>query len=268
MANPILSEKGFKRGLDESQAGWAAPDATMAAQGMAPPPAARTGERTMSANGTFARTAVLFVILLAGGAVGWSQTTVSSVGNIEMPTWSWIALFAGFAVAMVCAFVPKVSPFLAPVYAVLEGLFLGAISKAFELQWDGIVFQAILVTLGVFFTTLVLYVAGVVKVTRKFQAVVICATLGILLMYVTGAVMSIFGVDVMFWNEPNALGIIVSIAIAIVASLNLFLDYEFIRQASIAGAPKYMEWYGAFGITVTLVWLYLEVLRLLALIRQ
>ena len=142
------------------------------------------------------------------------------------------------------------------------------ISKAFESRWDGIVLQAILVTIGVFFVTLTLYVFDIVKVTRKFQMVVIGATGGIFVMYLFGLVMSLFGVDVMFWNQPSALGIAVSIGIAVVAALNLFLDYEFIRQATINGAPKYMEWYGAFGIMVTLVWLYLEMLRLLSKLRS
>jgi uncharacterized YccA/Bax inhibitor family protein len=266
VANPILSQKGFERGLSEGDAGWAAPTAAMATQGQGP--TARTGERTMTANGTFARTAFLFVIVLIGGAIGWSQTNVSPAGTVEIPAWAWVALFAAFAVAMVCIFVPKTSPFLSPVYAILEGLFLGVISKAFESQWDGIVFQAILATVGVFFVTLILYVTGVVKVTRKFQMVVIGATLGIFVMYLLGAVMSIFGADIVFWNEPSALGIGISIVIACVAALNLFLNYEFIRQASVGGAPKFMEWYGAFGIMVTLVWLYIEMLRLLALLRQ
>ena len=109
---------------------------------------------------------------------------------------------------------------------------------------------------------------GVVKVTRKFQMVVIGATFGILLLYGFGFLLSLFGVDVMFWNQPSALGIIVSVVICCVASLNLFLDYEFIRQASINGAPKYMEWYGGFGIMVTLVWIYIEMLRLLSLLRN
>jgi uncharacterized YccA/Bax inhibitor family protein len=169
---------------------------------------------------------------------------------------------------MVCVFKPKTSPFMAPLYAVVEGVFLGAISKAFEIQWDGIVFQAVLATVGVFFATLALYVFGVVKVTRKFQMVVIGATCGIFLLYVFGALLSLFGVDVVFWNEPRALGIGISVVICAVAALNLFLDSVFIRQSSIQGAPKYMEWYGAFGIMVTLVWLYIEMLRLLSLLRQ
>jgi uncharacterized YccA/Bax inhibitor family protein len=267
MASPVLNDKAFERGLDESQAGWVAPDTVTAAQG-APPPTSTPVVRPMTANGTFLRAFVLFLLVLAGGAFGWQQVNVSSANQIDLPAWSWVVLIAAFGAAMVCAFVPKVSPFLAPVYALLEGAFLGIISKAFEVRWDGIVLQAVLVTISVFFVTLVLYVSGAVKVTPKFTRMVIAATLGILLMYAVTWIATLFGADLLFWNEPSGLGIIITVAIACVAALNLFLDYEFIRRASIAGAPHYMEWYGAFGLMVTLVWLYLEVLRLLALLRQ
>ena len=266
MASPVLNEKAFERGLDESQPGWAAPDTAMANR--AAPPAAAPGVRTMTANGTFARAFALFLLVLAGGAFGWQQVDVTSGNQIDLPGWSWVVLIGAFAVAMICAFVPKVTPFLAPMYALLEGAFLGIISKAFEVRWDGIVLQAILATVAVFFITLILYVTGVVKVTRRFTMVVIGATLGILLMYAVTWIATIFGADLTFWNEPSALGIGITVVIAGVAALNLFLDYEFIRRASIAGAPAYMEWYGAFGLMVTLVWLYIEMLRLLSLLRQ
>jgi uncharacterized YccA/Bax inhibitor family protein len=273
MANPALSEKRFKEVRDDWQPGWAAGDtatgdaAATTGEGTPPPALPRTG--VMTANGTFAKTFALFLLVLAGGAFGWSQVNPSpTTQQVTFPGWMWICLFAAFGVAMVCVFKPKASPFLGPVYALLEGVFLGAISKLFELHWNGIVFQAVLAVVAVFFATLALYVFGVVKVTRKFQMVVIGATFGIVLLYVFGALLSLFGVDVVFWNDPSPLGIAVSVVICCVAALNLFLDYEFIRQSTIAGAPKYMEWYGAFGIMVTLVWLYLELLRLLSLLRQ
>jgi len=297
MANPALNEKRFEQVREEELPGWAAPDGpSSTGTTVAPPPPPTTAAgfgsggptdtvsrpsgppagpgwpttagRAMTANGTFAKTFALFILVLAGGAFGWSQTTVTPLNQVELPGWSWLALFGAFGLALVCIFKPKLSPVLAPLYAVGEGIFLGTISKAFESRWDGIVLQAILVTVGVFFVTLALYVFDVVKVNRKFQMIVIGATGGIFLMYMFGLLLSIFGVDVMFWNQPSALGIAVSVVIAAVAALNLFLDYEFIRQATTAGAPKYMEWYGAFGIMVTLVWLYLEVLRLLSLIRN
>ena len=269
MANPALNEKRFKtiREEDTDVDGWGAPEALATdADDAVPTRPARTSE--MTANGTFAKTFVLFLLVLVGGAFGWSQTTVSAAGQTEIPSWAFLCLFVGFGLAMVCVFKPKAAPFVSPLYALVEGVFLGVISKAFEAQWNGIVFQAVLATVGVFFATLLLYVLGVVKVTRKFQMVVIGATCGVFLLYLFGALLSIFGVDVVFWNEPSVFGIAFSVVICCVASLNLFLDYEFIRQSSIHGAPKYMEWYGAFGIMVTLVWLYLEVLRLLSLLRQ
>jgi uncharacterized YccA/Bax inhibitor family protein len=278
MANPALNEKRFDAVRDDWAPGYAAPgapgagasapDAAMRGGGGIAPQAPTQGA-AMTANGTFAKTAALFVLVLVGGVFGWSQTTTSSVTNsIDIPAWTFVCLFVAFGLAMVCVFKPKASPFVGPLYALLEGVFLGAISKAFETQWNGIVFQAILATVGVFFATLALYVFGIVKVTKKFQMVVIGATVGVFFLYLFGALLSLFGVDVVFWNDPTPIGIIISVVICCVAALNLFLDYEFIRQASVQGAPKYMEWYGAFGIMVTLVWLYLEVLRLLSLLRQ
>jgi uncharacterized YccA/Bax inhibitor family protein len=276
MANPALNEKRFKEVRTEWQPGWAAGEtaapvttATTTTTGAgSPTPPAQLGE-VMTANGTFAKTFALFLLVLAGGTFGWAQVNPSpATQQVTFPGWTWICVIAAFGVAMVCILRPKTSPFLGPVYALLEGVFLGAISKLFELHWNGIVFQAVLAVVAVFFATLALYVFGVVKVTRKFQMVVIGATFGIFLLYVFGALLSIFGVDVVFWNDPSPLGIGVSVVICCVAALNLFLDYEFIRQSTIQGAPKFMEWYGAFGIMVTLVWLYLEMLRLLSLLRQ
>lgn len=275
MANPALSQKRFEQIAKEDEAGWAAPVALVHAEatGTPPPP---TRVSVMTANGAFLKTFFLFLIVVAGGAFGWSQTpdATTTISNgvvtqtVDLPGWIWIALFVGFGLAMVCIFRPKASPIVAPLYAIAEGVFLGAISKAFEIQWNGIVAQAVLATIAVFFATLALYVFGVVKVTRKFQMVVIGATAGIFILYLGTFILSLFGADITFWNEPSALGIAISVIICVVASLNLFLDYEFISQASKAGAPKYMEWYGAFGIMVTLVWLYLEMLRLLAKLRS
>jgi uncharacterized YccA/Bax inhibitor family protein len=270
MPSPVLNDKRFEQSREESQPGWASPSSTQTqteadgGRGRVVPviPGA------MSASGTFAKTGVLFVILVASGAVAWSQVDAAPAGELEFPAWTWIALFAGLGLAFACIFMPKRARVLAPLYAIAEGAVLGVISKAFENQWDGIVLQAVLVTIGVFAVTLFLYMSEVVKVTRKFQMVVIAATGGVLILYVFGFLMSLFGVDMVFWNEPSVLGIGISVVIAVIAALNLFLDYEFIRKAVVAGAPKYMEWYGAFGIILTLVWLYLEILRLLALLRE
>ena len=277
MPNPALSQKRYETIEKEDEAGWAAPVALAHAEETgAPPPPTRVSH--MTANGAFLKTFFLFLIVVAAGAFGWSQTpdptttlnTTTGVvtQNVDFPAWTFIALFVGFCLAMVCIFKPKASPFLAPLYAVAEGIFLGAISKVFESQWSGIVFQAILATIAVFFATLALYVFGVVKVTRKFQMIVIGATAGVFVLYFGSLLLSLFGADISFINSPSPLGIAISVIICVIASMNLFLDYEFISQASKNGAPKYMEWYGAFGLMVTLVWLYLEVLRLLSKLRS
>jgi uncharacterized YccA/Bax inhibitor family protein len=266
MANPVLSDKRFTTTADTFEPGWAAPSRAGTATQAPPtvPPTARPTTQTMGVNGTFAKTFFLWLLLLVGGAFGWSRVTVDPVGDLTIPGWIFIAVFVAFGLALVCIFAPKA----APAYAIVEGVFLGALSRVYEAQWSGIVLQAVLATLAVFVVCLVLYMSGAVKVTNKFIFVVIGATAGIFLLYLATFLLSIFGVEMTFWNEPTPLGIGISVVICFVAALNLFLDFEFIRRMVVAGAPKQMEWYGAFGITVTIVWLYLEVLRLLSLLRR
>jgi uncharacterized YccA/Bax inhibitor family protein len=268
MANPVLSEKRFTATADELEPGWAAPGGPGTMTADAPPAPPATGVATMSANGTFAKTFFLWALIVGGGIFGWSQVTVDPVGNIHLPGWIWIALLVAFGLAMACIFAPRTGPITAPLYAIAEGVFLGALSKAYEVQWDGIVLQAVLATVAAFVVCLALYVFGAVKVTNKFIFVVIGATAGIFLLYFASFLLALFGVDMRFWNEPTPLGIGISVVICFVAALNLFVDFEMIRRMVVAGAPKRMEWYGALGITVTIVWLYLELLRLLSLLRR
>jgi uncharacterized YccA/Bax inhibitor family protein len=263
MANPVLTEKRFKATAEELEPGWAAP--TRTADG---PPTAAPPVRLMSANGTFAKTFLLWALLLVGGAFGWSQTTVSPAGRVTIPGWTWIALLVALGFAFATIFRPKTAPITAPLYALAEGVFLGAFSRLYEAEWNGIVLQAVLATAAVFVVCLALYVSGAVKVTNKFMFVVFTATAGIFVMYFATFLLSLFGADILFWNQPSALGIGLSVVICIVAALNLFVDFEFIRRMIVAGEPKSMEWYGAFGITVTIVWLYIEILRLLSLLRR
>jgi uncharacterized YccA/Bax inhibitor family protein len=267
MANPVLNDKRFTATANELEPGWAAPTRTADGAGAPPPETARAGA-TMSANGTFAKTFFLWILLVAGGAFGWSQVTVDPLGTAAIPGWIFIPLLVALGFAMACIFRPKTAPFTAPLYAITEGVVLGAISKVYEQQWSGIVLQAVLATLAVFVVCLALYVSGVVKVTNKFIFVVIAATAGIFVLYLVSFLLSIFGVDLTFWNSPSPLGIGISVVICFVAALNLFVDFEMIRRMVVARAPKQMEWYGAFGITVTIVWLYLEVLRLVSKLRS
>ncbi len=267
MANPVLTDKRFAATADELEPGWAAPTRTGTGT-TPPPPGVERATATMSANGTFAKTFLLWILLVVGGAFGWSQVTVDPVGTTAIPGWIFIPLIVALGFAMACIFRPKTAVFTAPLYALSEGVVLGAISRVYEQQWSGIVLQAVLATLAVFVVCLALYVSGAVKVTNKFIFVVIAATAGIFILYLASFLLSIFGVDLTFWNSPSPLGIGISVVICFVAALNLFVDFEMIRRMVVAGAPKGMEWYGAFGITVTIVWLYLEVLRLLSKIRS
>lgn len=243
---------------------------------------------TMTIGGTLTATGVLFAIILAAGCFGWSQVqqttqiVVDAAGNdvldaagnqtyantTSFPGWLIIAMLVGLVVGMVTAFKPKIARITAPIYALAYGAALGAISAVYNQSFDGIVVQAIGATLGVFLVMFILYATRIVKVTPKFVLTVVCATGGIFLMYAVTWIASIFGADIAFWNEPTLLGIGISVVVVIVAALNLALDFNFIEKASQQGAPKYMEWYGAFGVTVTIVWLYLEILRLLSLLRQ
>jgi uncharacterized YccA/Bax inhibitor family protein len=136
------------------------------------------------------------------------------------------------------------------------------------LQWDGIVLQAVGATLAVFAVMLFLYATRIIKVTQRYVLTVVAATGGIFVLYMVTWIATLFGADITFWNDPTPLGIGISVVIVIVAALNLGIDFAFIERASQAGEPKYMEWFGAFGLTVTLIWLYLEILRLLSLLRQ
>jgi uncharacterized YccA/Bax inhibitor family protein len=266
MANPVLTDKRFTESADAFEPGWAAP--TRTAPAPPAPPVAPSQVGLMTAGGTFAKTFFLWFLLVVAGAFGWSRVTENAAGELTVPAWIWVSLIVALVLALVCIFAPRAAPFAAPGYALAEGVFLGAISRLYEAQWSGIVVQAVLATLATFLVCLVLYSSGAVRVTNKFIFVVVAATAGIFLLYIATFLLAIFGVDLSFWNDPTPLGIGISVAICFVAALNLFIDFEFIRRMVLASAPKPMEWYGAVGITITIVWLYLEILRLLSLLRR
>jgi uncharacterized YccA/Bax inhibitor family protein len=275
MANPTLAPKRLNATLEELEPGWAAPGGPAGPGGSGGPggfgtaPPEATSTRRMTVGGTFAKSFVLWVLLVAAGTFGWSQTdTAATQTQIRLPGFFFIAVLVAFGLAMLTIFRPRSAFISAPLYAIAEGVALGAISKVYDTLWNGIVLQAVLATVATFLACLFLYSFDIVKVTNKFRAVVITATFGIFLMYGVTFLLSLFGVDALFWAEPSTLGIVISIGICVVAALNLFLDFDMIRRLSVAGAPKPMEWYGAFGLTVTLVWLYLEILRLLSYLRN
>jgi len=179
--------------------------------------------------------------------------------------WLLVGGIGGLIVALVTVFKKTWAPVTAPLYAALEGLFVGAISAMFEARFPGIVMQAVMLTMGVLAALLMAYKSGLIKATENFKLGVVAATGGIALLYLVNIGMRLFGFDGMgFIHEASTFGILFSVFVVIIAALNLVMDFDFIESGVDAGAPKYMEWYAGFGLVVTLVWLYLEILRLLA----
>jgi uncharacterized YccA/Bax inhibitor family protein len=259
MANPVLNDAAFKQAAQADRAGWAAPQSnTQYIPPMTDGPVTRS-PGLMTMDGTVTATGVLLALLLVSGAVGW----VSSKGSVSTPLWLAGAL-GSFAIGLVLRFKPKLSPILAPLYALFMGFFLGAISHAYEARWNGIVVQAIGATVAVFAAMLFLYKTKIIKVTDRFRRIVAAATGGLMLFYLISIVLSFAGFKAPFISSANGFGIAFSIFAAGLAASNLAIDFDMTERGVASGAPKYMEWYCAFGITSTLVWLYLELLRLLS----
>ena len=217
----------------------------------------------MTLAGTVNKTGILLICVVATAAWSWSRFFRASTSDAVLPLMG-IGLVGGFVVAMVTIFKKEWSPITAPLYALLEGLALGGISAMFERRYHGIAIQAVGLTFGTLFVLLMAYQSGVIRVTEKFKLGVVAATGGIAVFYLAQFVLGFFGVHFAALNGSGLLGIGFSVVVVIVAALNLVLDFDFIESGVSAGAPKYMEWYGAFGLIVTLVWLYLEILRLLS----
>jgi uncharacterized YccA/Bax inhibitor family protein len=179
-----------------------------------------------------------------------------------------IGLLGGFILALITIFAKKAAPVTAPIYAVLEGLFLGGLSAIFEARFPGIAAQAVFATFGTLLGLLLAYRSGLIKATENFKLGVFAATAGIALLYLVSFVMGFFGKSIPMIHEATPIGIAFSVFVVIIAALNLVLDFDFIENGVRFGAPKYMEWYAAFGLLITLVWLYLEILRLLSKVRS
>jgi len=221
-------------------------------------------------NGTIARTGILLVLMLITGWWTWNRFTLAAAGGdmaaafAAVSPFMWGGLIVGLILAVACAFKPTWSPVAAPLYAIAEGTCLGAISAVFEYQYHGIVLQAILASVGVLVVMLVLYRSGIIKVTQKFRMGVFAATGGILLLYLVSWGLSAFtSVNTSILFGGGTLSILISVFVVCIAALNLVLDFDLIERGVAQGAPRYMEWYCAFALMVTLVWLYLELLRLL-----
>jgi uncharacterized YccA/Bax inhibitor family protein len=217
----------------------------------------------MTLSGTVNKTGILLICVVATAAWSWNRFFHAPTSDTVLPL-AAIGGIGGFILALVTIFKKEWSPVTSPIYALLEGLALGGISAVFELRYPGIAMQAVGLTFGTLFVLLLAYRSGLIRVTEKFKLGVVAATGGIAVFYLIEFVLGFFGVHFAAINGSGLLGIGFSVVVVIVAALNLVLDFDFIESGVNAGAPKYMEWYGAFGLIVTLVWLYLEILRLLA----
>jgi uncharacterized YccA/Bax inhibitor family protein len=250
-SNPALGQKTFSS-FAQSQYGGSLVDA-----------AAR-----MTLSGTINKTGILLLCSVATAAWTWNQFMQTHDLSVAGPA-VMLGALGGFIVAMVTVFKKEWSPVTAPIYALLEGLVLGGLSAMFELRYPGIAMEAVGLTFGTLFVMLFLYKSGVIKVTQKFRMGVVAATGGIMVFYLLTWILSMFRISAFSSVYGSGLiGIGFSLFVVAIAALNLVLDFDFVEQGVAYGAPKYMEWYAAFGIMVTLVWLYLEMLRLLSKVRS
>jgi uncharacterized YccA/Bax inhibitor family protein len=243
-SNPVFKERIFSRGYSSAS-------------------------EVMTVNGTVNKTALMLLFVVASAVFTWNKFYDAVVFNPEtamsaVAPWLIVGVIGGFITALITSFRPQSSAISAPIYAVFEGLFLGGISAVLEMQYSGIVIRAVALTLAVFAAMLFFYKSGIIKVTQKFMLGVFAATAGIALVYLVSFIAGLFGANLAFLYGNSNLSIGISLFVVAIAALNLVLDFSFIERAAGSGAPRYMEWYGAFGLMVTLVWLYLEILRLLA----
>ncbi len=238
--NPMLNERAFERAREN----------------------ARSAYQAMTVQGTINKTFALLFICVLGAMISWTHYQ-------SFAAFLWPVAIAGFVAALVTSFKPNLAPFTAPVYAFLEGLFLGTVSAAYNAQFQGIVFNAVAATVLVFFVMLFVYRTGLIKMSRGLMVGIFSATAAIALLYLGSMVLSLFGVSTAYLTSSSPLSIIISIVVCAVAAFNFLMDFYFIDQMTgLFAAPKYMEWYAGFGLLVTLVWLYIEILNLLGKLQR
>ena len=243
--NPALNEKTFQQSIVVNQS------------------------EVMTERGTLNKFFLLFLLVMGTASLTWNAFSQGK----DVSSWLWIGLIGGFITAIVLIFKPVWATFLAPVYALFEGAFIGGISAMYNFAFKGaetagatggIVMQAVGLTFAVVIAMFALYRFRIIKATEKFKSVVIIATMGIAVFYLLAMGLRLFHIDMPLIHSSGTLGIVFSLVVVGIAALNLILDFDRIEQGAAMGAPKYMEWYGAFGLLVTIVWLYLEILRLLS----
>ena len=278
-SNPALGDSAMHRIRAQADAalggGGGATTAPM------PGEAAQRAE-VMTVSGTAIKSLMLLGLVLVTASLAWGMTvdairqTGQGQGSALLPILLLGGAIGGLIVAMITIFKPRTSPVTAPIYAALEGLVLGAISALFHERFDAsdtpvtssIVFQAVLLTLSIAASMFALYALRIIKVTQKLRAGIMIATAGVFFTYLISFVLGMFGMSVPLLHSSGPAGIAISGVIVVIAAFNLLLDFDFIERGSREGMPKWAEWYGAFGLMVTLIWLYLEVLRLLAKLRS
>jgi uncharacterized YccA/Bax inhibitor family protein len=273
----VFNEKAFEEASQEfkaTQPGWAAPEAGTHVQTQPITDGPITAwQKGMTLNGTITASVALLVLLLISGAFGWNAASGpvdnEGVETYQFPAIALVGIIVGFIAVIVAMRKPNLAKILGPVYAIAYGFAVGAISKGYETFYDGIVVQAVLATASVFAVMLVLYRTRIIKVTDKFRRTVIVATLGVMVLYLFSFVLSLFGTTLPFLDGSNMLfSILFSLFVCGLAAANLALDFDFIERGINSGLPKSYEWVGALGLVVTLVWLYLEILRLLSYLRN
>lgn len=236
-SNPFMKEEKFENILDVSA----------------------VSEGRMTVSGAVNKTFILTGLLLFTSFISFILPNI---------VFLWVGAIGGFIAALVAGFKPHLSKYLAPTYALLEGLCVGTISAIYAASFAGIVFNAFISTVGILVVMLFIYKSRVIEVTQKFRMGVFAATASIGLVYLVSMILHMFGIEMPFLHEGGTLGIVISIGVIVVATLNLLVDFDNIEKGEMYSAPKYMEWYSAMGLLITLVWLYLELLRLLAKIAR
>lgn len=241
--NPVMKEEAYRRAASSTL------DGEMIQ---------RTGEQ-MTVSGAVNKTLILMGIMLITAAIGFT-----------MPSglFMWGGAIGGLVIVLIASARPQYSPTLAPIYAGLEGLFVGSISAIYASMYNGIIFQAVTLTIAILFMMLFLYKSGIIKVTKQLRTGVIMATGAVFLVYLLNIVLSLFGINMPFLHEGGMLGIGISLLIIGIAAFNLLLDFDNFEKGEKYGAPGYMEWFSAMGLLITLVWLYIEILRLLSILSR
>jgi uncharacterized YccA/Bax inhibitor family protein len=249
-SNPALNPSAFERG-------W-----SLAA------PNEKVG---MTVGGTYLKTGLLVVILVLGGIFGWSQVDIVQVrgANVALqPSWTWLLILLTLGLGIYGAVAFRSAAIIGPLYALCEGALLGIAAAFYNLEYEGIVLQAIVATVAVFAATLLLYSMGKFKVSGRMAAFVIVGITAVALIWLVAWICSWFGIYFRFLYAPTPLGIGLSLLIVLLGVFNLPMNYEFIEHAAAVGAPRFMEWYGAYGLLLALIWMYISILRLLAILRR